>query len=320
MIKNNRKGVTLIELILTLALLAILSQVVYSVFFVGADSFAVSSNKGFSQQGVRNTTMFLESEFKYANDLYSKQDVEEGITETIFYGLTQSGDYIVVSEYKYIPDTSAPAQYIVKEVRRFNSDWKEAQIRNTEMGLLSIFLNQVEVSGRRTSDFDLEYNIYLDDGSIITDLEWDLSNVEEIVYYSKTQDAISGSIILSDKVSEENENDGNENNETQTPALITLGVPTVRNSKNSTITISSDGSYSLGNNNPYSVIYSYSYTGNVDDLTINTGSLGYDHDKNEKIITISGTSPKNKDPNIEVSITISAPDAISVTNTVIIGS
>src|SRR5690554_4573948 len=120
---KTRKGITIIELVLTLALIALLSQVVYSIFFVGTDTFAVSNNKGFSQQGVRNTIMFLESEFKYANSFYSLEEVESNIPNTVFYGLKSSGDYLIVSKYEYKNDPADPELYNIDEIRKFRGEW-----------------------------------------------------------------------------------------------------------------------------------------------------------------------------------------------------
>lgn len=137
---ENRKGITLIEVVLTLALIGLITQVVYSVFFVGGNSFAVSNNKGFSQQGVRNTIIFLESELKYANNFFTDQNVEEGITNTNFYGLQKQGDFLVVSKYEYKEDT-VPPEYNESEVRRFRCEWTDGSLNNKEMGQINIYIN-----------------------------------------------------------------------------------------------------------------------------------------------------------------------------------
>src|SRR5690554_4931759 len=62
---KNRKGITLIELVLTVALMGLVIQGLYSVFFVGTNSYSVSTNKGFSQQDIRLASEFIKNELKY---------------------------------------------------------------------------------------------------------------------------------------------------------------------------------------------------------------------------------------------------------------
>src|SRR5690554_877494 len=64
---GNRKGLSLIELVLTVALVGIVIQVIYSVFFVSTTSYSVSTNKGFSQQDVRLVSDFMANEIKYVS-------------------------------------------------------------------------------------------------------------------------------------------------------------------------------------------------------------------------------------------------------------
>lgn|GEM_PF-1979121 len=70
---RTRKGISLIELILTVALLGIVIQVVYSVFFVSTASYSVSTNKGFSQQDVRLVSDFITNEIKYVSAISDNQ-------------------------------------------------------------------------------------------------------------------------------------------------------------------------------------------------------------------------------------------------------
>lgn len=72
---RNIKGITLVEVILTLALVALVIPVIYSIFFAGSTSHNVSTSKGFAQQDLRIASDFLTSELRLATDI-SKVDYE----------------------------------------------------------------------------------------------------------------------------------------------------------------------------------------------------------------------------------------------------
>lgn len=320
-ISKNQKGVTLVELILSIALILIVLQVAYSLFFVGSDSFAVSTNKGFSQQGVRNTNIFLESEFKYANNFYSEQDVIDGIPNTDFYSMKMENNFLVVSKYQYISG-SIPADYIIEEIKRFSSDNSKILVSNKNMGLITIELDQIESSGRKTSNFNLEHTIYLDDGSILSDLAWELTNEENIIYYSKTQDAIQGSIILKGTA----DGDQNEEDSETKPSTITLSEPIVKvkNGNNMDVITPINGIYYLGNNNNYEITLTYEYNGEntlkVDASSTTQLEVNKAHNESNKVITVTGTSPKNNGPDITITLRLSTSDAESVNRTITISS
>lgn len=67
--KLNRNGITLVELVVTLAILSIIIQVAYSIFFVGNKSFATSKDIGFAQQELRNTSMALGNRIRMAKEI-----------------------------------------------------------------------------------------------------------------------------------------------------------------------------------------------------------------------------------------------------------
>lgn len=67
--KKNNKGITLIELIITLAIMAIAIQIIYSLFFVGNKSFNISKNKGFAQQEARIAFDLINTELRLAKEI-----------------------------------------------------------------------------------------------------------------------------------------------------------------------------------------------------------------------------------------------------------
>ena len=65
----KRKGVTLIEVVIVLAIFAMIIQVIYSVFFIGNKSYAISKDIGFEQQELRNTSIALRNRIKMAKGI-----------------------------------------------------------------------------------------------------------------------------------------------------------------------------------------------------------------------------------------------------------
>lgn len=82
-LKLNNKGMTLIELLIVLAIMGIILQVVYSVFFLGNKSFTISKNKGFSQQDARLVTEIVTKELRNAK----KIDIDESKFNEDYYTL-----------------------------------------------------------------------------------------------------------------------------------------------------------------------------------------------------------------------------------------
>lgn len=70
---KKRNGITLVELILTIAIFSIVIQVVYSIFFVGQKSFATSRNIGFAQQEARNPLDYINRELKTSKSIHLGQ-------------------------------------------------------------------------------------------------------------------------------------------------------------------------------------------------------------------------------------------------------
>lgn len=111
---ENKYGITLIELIITMAILAIVIQVVYSVFFVGIKSFNVSKNVGFTQQEARTAITFITNEVKSAKRVYIQNPLffmDDGQPDSTlnypFYALNINGDnQLVITTYKDQDDFS----------------------------------------------------------------------------------------------------------------------------------------------------------------------------------------------------------------------
>lgn len=70
---RDKKGFTLIEIILVIAIVGIVIQLSYSIFFSGTKSFSIGRDKGLSQEDFRIIQESLLRELRYARDL----DMEE---------------------------------------------------------------------------------------------------------------------------------------------------------------------------------------------------------------------------------------------------
>ena len=75
-LKLNQRGITLVEVIISLAILVIILQVVYSIFFVGNKSFQTSRDMGFDQQETRNMSTHLTNQLRTAK-IISITDLSE---------------------------------------------------------------------------------------------------------------------------------------------------------------------------------------------------------------------------------------------------
>lgn len=97
----KRKGITLIEILITLAILGIVIQIIYSIFFVGNKSFYIGKNKAFTQQDARIASDCIMKELRTAKYItpekpitgkYYSLSINQGklIKETIIDGIEQS--------------------------------------------------------------------------------------------------------------------------------------------------------------------------------------------------------------------------------------
>lgn len=68
--EKKRKGITLIELVLTVAIISVIIQVIYSIFFVGNLSFNTSKDIGFAQQGARIPIDYINKEVRNSESVY----------------------------------------------------------------------------------------------------------------------------------------------------------------------------------------------------------------------------------------------------------
>lgn len=97
-VKLNNKGLTLIELIITLAIASMVISLIYSIFFMGSKSFTLVKDKGYDQQQIRAASVALSKEIKFAKEISSSQT--EGDYKTIE---IDGNSYLLVKDKKYGP-------------------------------------------------------------------------------------------------------------------------------------------------------------------------------------------------------------------------
>ena len=98
--KRNVKGITLIEVVLTVAILGIFIPSIYTVFFAGQNAFSTSTNKGFAQESVRLAELFLTDELKNTTGFIAKDDFNAGIINQKIYELKYEDGYLLLTEYE----------------------------------------------------------------------------------------------------------------------------------------------------------------------------------------------------------------------------
>lgn len=176
---KNQKGITLIELIVTLAILGIIIPVVYSVFFAGASSYSFSTNKGFAQQDLRRTADYLTKELRLITDIN-----DEDLSSTEYYSLriNSEGD-LVKSKHLQQADDSILSSVI----NTISGNWNSIMITNDTPGVIDIGLKQTEDSGTKNASYDLTQSIItVNSPNILNNLDLDLVK-GDVLYFQNTK-------------------------------------------------------------------------------------------------------------------------------------
>ena len=169
MIKKNRKGITLMELIITLGIILIVFQVIYSIFFMGNKSFKFSKNKGFAQQGVRSASDFVNRELRNVKEV-SKEKLEGK-----HYSLSLKDGKLV----KRFHDGSS-----TEEILSLADNLVEIKFSHVERDLLGyIKVTIISKEGQNEKDiqgYSLKFDVLLEN---LPDYDEDID--QDIIYYSK---------------------------------------------------------------------------------------------------------------------------------------
>lgn len=170
----NKKGFTLIEVILSIAIMAIVIQVGYSLFFTGNKSFEIGIDKGFAQQDARIVAEHLNRELRFSSKLS-----EDSLTGRYFSieVLDNGYDSNSLKKIEYDGETIKSEEILI------SGKWDKVKLKNSSRiieGLISIKTNQ-------NTNYNLPINIPLENIKNSLDLDIDLSNGEKI-YYALAED------------------------------------------------------------------------------------------------------------------------------------
>jgi hypothetical protein len=299
-IQIQRKGISLVELVLTMAIFLIVLQVVYSIFFTGQNSFAVSNNKGFAQQGVRYGHIVISDELRYASSFISQEDFTSLVTNTRFYGLHIEENELIKTSYMY---NSEASNYESLEIMRIPVDWDQVEISNTNSGKLDILIYQDEDSMNRTSDYNLSYSLELINSNLLdSDLTWDLSN-GDVVYYTLAEDSNIGSISLSDE-----DNGVTTPDDPSDPSVVnlTVSISEVKEKSGNSWKKVDDvgGIYHIKKNTGFQLIFQISEGAEDLNRVFVLNSFTGSDSAGGTVYTINGTSSKDKNVGFNVSLLV----------------
>ncbi len=169
-----KKGVTLIELIVALALFAILIPIIHSVFSVGSKSYVLSKDSGFAQQEVRLTSDVLNSELRYISNLKSSPLSGEYFSLEI----KENDDGTFYLEKREYNDSNVDGI----NLKRLYGNFSEIRFDNSiSKGVIKVTLSKTE----GTQEYDLEFDIALENNR---NLSWPTTISSEsenrILYYN----------------------------------------------------------------------------------------------------------------------------------------
>src|SRR5690625_4857407 len=81
----DNRGITLLEVIIALSIMIIILQVIYSIFFIGNNSFNMTKNKGFVQNDVRMAANYITREIRNAKEIQIENFTSKDL---IYYGFS----------------------------------------------------------------------------------------------------------------------------------------------------------------------------------------------------------------------------------------
>ena len=178
--KINRKGISLIEIILTVGIFAMIIPLIYSIFFVGNKSFGTSRDIGLAQQEARLVSQHLENELRNVSKINNKKD--ENLPERYFTIAVDKNDGIsTLKKVEHNIDGT-----IGTKLTSGNWDINLANNNGIIMGVISVYID-------KDTDYELPINIPLENDKGASFAEMTLSNVNQI-YYGLSEDTYDSSI------------------------------------------------------------------------------------------------------------------------------
>ncbi|MBV1757627.1 MAG: InlB B-repeat-containing protein [Dethiosulfatibacter sp.] len=186
---RRRKGVTLIELMLTLAIVGLVLMVVYSVLFAGTTSHSISTSKGFAQQDIRIASDFLTNELRYVTDI---SDEDYAYSEYYSLRINNEGK-LVKTKHVYQVDDSV----VETILRTVPGNMDSFNISNNASGVINVDFEQIEKTGSREAGFELGISITTENSpDMLSNVSVDLVN-GDVLYYKNTMiSSLAHSIYL----------------------------------------------------------------------------------------------------------------------------
>ena len=183
--RNLKKGVTLIELIVVLSLIGIVIQLGYSMLIYGNNTFNMSTSRGLSQQNVRLAETVLSDELKHISSISSLED--DFVTK--YYSLKYTAGELIKS-YHVLNDVTDLVEVTV--VKRVAGDWDTLKLSNVNPGELDILIGQAEMVGNKSSRFELPFKIFtINNHALASGIDVDLVTSGHIIYYQQMYDHLS---------------------------------------------------------------------------------------------------------------------------------
>jgi uncharacterized repeat protein (TIGR02543 family) len=210
---KKRKGVSLIELVLTIAILSMVIQLVYSLLFAGKTSYSVSTNIGFAQQSTRLAGNFISEELRYASTLSDNKEAYD----TDFYSISKVdyGDTSILVKTKYIfndngtPEDDTDDFYDEDILKTARGNWENISIIRNEETKLGLTIRATETSGGRPSSFELPIKLDLvnientGEENAYIPFEIDLSDGDYVYYRNSIDTEIRRRILIPVEEAEE---------------------------------------------------------------------------------------------------------------------
>lgn len=225
---KNRKGVTLLEVLISIAIIGIALQLILSILISGNSTYDIVTKKGYAQQDIRMIGDYITSELKYVSIITNDVDTVQNEFTGNYYSLEVQniGDsHILVNKfYKYVYNESdvPDDDYIVTE-KTIAGKWDSFTISNTEPGILKVNIAKEEKEKKQLIRYELPLEILLINNiALESNIDIDLIN-GDVLYYKKANDELLNrgiDIPLNDD-NDESEEDGQGDNQEE-PSPITF--------------------------------------------------------------------------------------------------
>ena len=173
-IKFNNKGLTLMELIITIAIMGITLQMIYSLFFVGNKSFNFGKNKGLAQQKARTVSELITNELRTAKDIR----FTEGTIKEEHFSMGVDNGNLIKKTYN-----SAGTEDIEKRKILFTDSLENIEFNSQDAnanGIINITIKVVEKENKVNEIYSVNFNILLENI-----LSYKQNNIQNKIYYSK---------------------------------------------------------------------------------------------------------------------------------------